>query len=47
MNIDDIFNLFKSPEEEIETTTQVDMSEHPIVWISVDLVLFIIKAIQK
>ena len=32
MNIDDIFNLFKSPEEEIETTTQVDLSDHPIVW---------------
>jgi hypothetical protein len=32
MNIDDIFNLFKSPEEENETTTQVDMSDHPIVW---------------
>ena len=32
MNIDDIFNLFKSPEEEVETTTQVDMSNHPIVW---------------
>jgi len=31
MNIDDIFNLFKSPEEEIETTTQIDMSEHPYV----------------
>jgi len=32
MSIDDIFNLFKSPEEENETTTQVDMSEHPIIW---------------
>jgi hypothetical protein len=32
MNIDDIFNLFKSPEEEIESTTQVDLSNHPIVW---------------
>ena len=32
MSIDDIFNLFKSPEEENETTTQVDMSNHPIVW---------------
>lgn len=32
MSIDDIFNLFKSPEEEIETITQVDMSNHPIVW---------------
>ena len=32
MNIDDIFNLFNSPEEGNETTTQIDMSEHPIVW---------------
>jgi len=32
MSIDDIFNLFKSPEEKIEGTTQVDMSNHPIVW---------------
>jgi hypothetical protein len=32
MNIDNIFNLFKSSEQEHETTTQVDMSEHPIVW---------------
>jgi hypothetical protein len=32
MNIDDIFNLFKSSEQENETTTQVDMSEHPIIW---------------
>ena len=32
MNIDDIFNLFKSPEEETISTTQVDLSDHPIVW---------------
>ena len=32
MSIDDIFNLFKSPEEEVKTTTQVDMSNHPIGW---------------
>ena len=32
MNIDNIFNLFKSSECENETTTQVDMSNHPIVW---------------
>jgi len=32
MNIDDIFNSFKSPEEEIGSTTQVDLSSHPIVW---------------
>ena len=32
MNIDDIFNLFKSPEEENDNITQVDLSDHPIVW---------------
>jgi hypothetical protein len=32
MNIDDIFNLFKSPEEENDSTTQVDLLDHPIVW---------------
>jgi hypothetical protein len=32
MNIDDIFNLFKSPEEENDSTTQVDLSDHPIIW---------------
>jgi hypothetical protein len=32
MNIDDIFNLFKSPEEKTISTTQIDLSDHPIVW---------------
>ena len=41
MSIDDIFNLFKSPEEGIETTTQVDMSNHPIVWMGMFKILII------
>jgi hypothetical protein len=33
MNINKIFNLFKSSEEPEEITPQIDLSESPIIWI--------------
>ena len=33
MNINKIFNLFKSPEEPEEIISQIDLSESPVVWI--------------
>jgi hypothetical protein len=33
MNINKIFNLFKSSEESEENTPQIDLSESPIIWI--------------
>ena len=33
MNINKIFNLFKSPEEPEEAISQIDLSESPVIWI--------------
>ena len=35
MNINKIFNLFKSPEEPEEAIVQIDLSDSPIIWIGV------------
>lgn len=33
MNINKIFNLFKSPEEPEEEISQIDLSDSPVVWV--------------
>jgi hypothetical protein len=33
MNINKIFNLFKSPEEPEEVISQIDLSESPAIWV--------------